>query len=153
MPALRKLESPAVAIAFAAIVTLAGAALMGIASGAIPYDNEKLTAPRWLLFLVGSMFAAIAPVPLASVFPRFAPLARVAGPYSGAVLLLLVHWVAFGPGERAFSAGGAPVGSAPRPPVSEGMGRMWFGAIALALDALVVWSLVRAPRERWWRSD
>jgi hypothetical protein len=149
MPARRKLESPAAAIAFAAIVALAGAALMGIASGAIPYDADKLTAPRWLLILAGSMFVAISPVPLASVFPRFAPAARLAGPYIGAVLLLLVHWVAFGPGERAFSMGGAPVGSALRSPVSEGVGRTWFGVIALALDALVVWALFRALRERW----
>ena len=148
MPSPRKPAPPAAAIGFAALAVLAGAAVIGIAVGAIAYDAEKLRAPRWLIALAGSMFVAVAPVPLASVAPRLAPLARAAGAYVGVVLLVLVHWVAFGEGERQFFAGGTPHGGGLRSPVGETAGRSWFGAIAVLLDALVLWAGWRALRER-----
>jgi hypothetical protein len=142
MSARRKPAPPAAAIGFAALAVFTGAAVIGIASGAIPYDAEKLRAPRWLVALAGSMFVAVAPVPLASIAPRLAPLARAAGVYVGVVLLVLVHWVAFGDGERQFFSGPAHGGSL-RTPVGEHAGRAWFGAIAVLLDALVLWALWR----------
>lgn len=148
MAARHRLGSPVPAIAFALLAVLCGSAIIGIATGALPYAEDKLTAPRWLIALAGSMFVAIGPAPLAGVFPRLSPLARGAGIYVGAVLLVLVHWVAFGDGERHFFSGGAPGGGVLRSPVSENLGRSWFGAIAALLDALVVWALWRSVRER-----
>lgn len=89
MSARRKLESPAPAIAFAGLAVSSGVAIIGIATGVIPYDPENLTAPRWLVALAGAMFVASAVVPLASVFPRLTPIAPMAGFFIALVLLVL----------------------------------------------------------------
>jgi hypothetical protein len=61
-------------------------------------------------------------------------------------LALCFDWVAFGPGERRFTAGASSSGAGVHTPVSSGVGRFAFGFGALLLDAAAVWFWILALR-------
>jgi hypothetical protein len=66
--------------------------------------------------------------------------------------IMAFNWIAFGPDELSFTRSTSlanPVGaSARRDAISEGEGRMVFGAIALVMDALLLAGLYRVARAR-----
>ncbi len=61
-------------------------------------------------------------------------------------LALCFDWVAFGPGERRFTAGASASGAGVHAPVSAGVGRFAFGIGAVLLDAGAAWYWIFALR-------
>lgn len=131
---------------FAAGGLLVIAALLGMFPGK-PLGPDAPVAVMWLIatvFLGAGIGIAVY---------QFLP--RVAGTCAGIALLAFVatfNWVAFGPGERNFtksssvSSGG--VGSAKKSKASEFEGRLVFGLVAGAFDALILYGLYSAARTR-----
>lgn len=127
-----------------------GVASIGIATGVIPYDPAKVHAPAWILIIAGAMFIACGLVPLARAFR----LPVAVNHFVAAIVLVglttIVNWVAFGPGERRFT-GSAAVGGFTSRTAVESMGRVWFGAMAILLDVVIVlglWDKLRSRRNR-----
>lgn len=142
---------------------LAGTAIVFVALGWIRVDPSSVHAPRWVLGVCGGMFA------LAGVVTFYYGLVNGLGTgsrangdredegfYLGGWLLGLVictgmavvaGWIAFGPGERAFTTSGSvgPV-STRGSGGSETLGRWVFGFGAVLTGAMAVYGLIYGLR-------
>lgn len=124
-------------LALAGIACLASGAL-DISAG-IPFSDDRwLKLPLGLV--VGGAGASIA-LPDAAVRSR-----AITGALVATGLALCFDWIAFGPGERRFTAGASASGAGVHTPVSAGMGRFAFGIGALLLDAAAAWFWIYAIR-------
>lgn len=142
---------------------LAGVAILFVALDWIVMDPSKIHAPRWVLGVCGGMFALTGMVTFYYGLvngleggSRASPDRDDDGFYVGGWLLGLVictgmavvaGWIAFGPGERAFSGSGSvgPV-TARGSGGSESLGRWVFGFGAVLTGAFAVYGLVYGLR-------
>lgn len=142
---------------------LAGTMIFLIALNWIAVDPARIHAPRWVLGLIGGMFAlsglAILYFGIANGLGRGPGSAGERDPEAFSVIgwllglvivggmAVVAGWIAFGPGERAFSGsigvGGVSVGGSGG---SETVGRWFFGIGAVLTGAFGVWGLVYGLR-------
>ena len=120
-----------------------------ISADVIPVPDSTFEAPRWIVGCAGLSFL-LAGVAVALARPGAAPGSIAANSYfggaAGLVLVLILNWIAFGPGTRHFSGGIAlPFVSWSSSP-SEWAGRAAFGFGAFLADVIVAWVLVRNLR-------
>lgn len=128
-----------IVLALAGIVSFA----FGIAEAwrGMPFSDD-----RWLQLPVGMMLSSFG---IYFVLPDEAQRSRaVLGALVATGLALCFDWVAFGPGERRFTAGASASGAAVHAPISAGLGRFVFGIGALLLDAAAAWFWIIVFRMR-----
>lgn len=117
---------------FGAVFILAGGAIMAIGLDWIRVDPSSIHAPRWVLTACGGMFA------LAGAMVYTSRLDERVNHVLAFLLIGMVasvaSWVAFGPGERAFT-GGASVG----PVAVGGSGGERIGRAVFGFGAVVLW--------------
>ncbi|MFW6089081.1 MAG: hypothetical protein ACODAB_04965 [Gemmatimonadota bacterium] len=148
---------------FGTLFLAAGLMILSIAFEWIYVDPASIHAPRWVLGICGVMF--LVPGVVALYFgvrngrgggARSGRRARedafsVVGWLTGLVIsggmTVVAGWIAFGPGERAFSGsvgvGGVAVGGSGQ---SETVGRWVFGICAVLVGLFTVWGLVYGVR-------
>jgi hypothetical protein len=143
------------AIIMGAVVAAVGIAIIALAAWA---PGEKFHAPRWVVAGAGGAFlffgSYLAVIYALGFDPKRSeetlppPLVQLAFFVPGLTLFALpFHWVAFGPGPRAFS------GSISLPFVtvsqrsSELSGRIMFGIGAVLTDLLIVGVTIRLLRK------
>jgi hypothetical protein len=138
-------------------VTLAlGSLIMLAAAGVLPSKGGD--APAWVVACAASVFVlAGGLLLLRSVMggdmndrelPRGVPLVLRAIYYAAglsvvAALATVGTWVAFGPGERAFSVSIPFLGSGP--------GNEWIGRAAFGAGAALTWLFFLIAAVAWWR--
>lgn len=143
------------AIALGVLVALTGAAIVGVAFFGKP---EGFHAPRWVVACAGAAFLFFGGWTAALYALGYDPKRpQETLPRPGIQLAVLVpgllffaapfHWIAFGPGPRAFSSSFslpffAASGRAPEMP-----GRVMFGIGSLLIDAILVAGVIRLSRE------
>lgn len=141
----------------------AGLAIVFVALDWIRVDPSSIHAPRWVLGVCGAIFAvpgagilyygirnAIGGPP-PSARPADEDVFPVVGWFTGMVvsagMTAVSAWIAFGPGERAFSGsigiGGVGVGG---PAQSETVGRWVFGIGAVLAGLFTVWGVMYGIR-------
>jgi hypothetical protein len=135
---------------------MGGIAMILASVGVIPFEPRAGEAPLWVLTLCGSAFAlaglcvALQAIGHASrstgELPPGAPFwMRAAqsalGLGAAGLVALIGSWVAFGPGERAFSIAGFISG-----PANEVLGRTVFGFGAVIAWLCVILGAVQALR-------
>lgn len=154
---------PATGILMGGSFLVAGVAILLVVLGWIEMDPSKIHAPPWVISVCGGMFALTGAAVLYSGVRNGLGVAGRAGreredgelPIVGWLLGLgisggmtaVASWIAFGPGERAFSGwigiGGIGVhGSAG----SESLGRWVFGVGAVLTGLFTLWGLVYGLR-------
>ena len=134
----------------------AGIVPMLDALDAFPGSASRMSAPRWVVLLVSSLFImagfyvlllALVGEASARAFGMVLGLAMFAG------LAAVAHWVAFGSGERACSGGVSAVGIGISGPVPDWECRVAFGYGALLMDFVLLrgsawWIARRHPGRR-----
>ncbi len=131
---------------FGALFILTGGAIAAVGAGWIPVDPESVHAPGWVIQLIGLVFALGGLMcyadRLGETLTWILPMAFVA------TFATVFSWVAFGPGERAFSGTVSlgPVGGSASS--GETLGRVVFGFGAVCLWLLAVAMLMRWVRDR-----
>lgn len=162
---MREVE-PLTGILMGGAFLLAGLAIVFVALGWIRVDPSSVHAPPWVLVVCGGIFA----LPGLGLFyygvvnglgrgardreedDVFAVLPWLLGLLICGGMAAVAGWVAFGPGERAFSGsvgvGGVGVSGSGG---GETLGRRVFGFGAILTGALTVWGFVYGVR-RLWRS-
>jgi len=149
VPASRQIPLAA-ALLFGPALLATGLLVYGLLLGHVPAKPGALQAPPFVLWLIGTVFAAGG---LGLLLSRLLPrLAAACGVIAFCAFVGTFNWIAFGPGDRDFSrgkAGTTPASSAsPRIPVSEAGGRLVFGLFAGALDVLILYGLYRGLKRR-----
>ena len=126
------------------------------AANVIPVPDSTFEAPRWVVGFVGLSFL-LAGAAVALARPGAAPGTIAANPYfggaAGLVLVLILNWIAFGPGPRQFSGGIAIPFASWSGPSSEWSGRAAFGIGAMIADLIIVWLLIRSVRGAFHRHE
>ena len=137
------------AIALGALIILA-------AAGVLPSKGED--APAWVVALAGLIFVFAGGLLLLRSFmggnmsdveiPRGVPLILratyyVAGLTVVAALATIATWVAFGPGERAFSVSIPFLGTGPA--------KEWIGRGVFGFGAALIWLFFVIAAVAWWR--
>ncbi len=138
-------ESPWIRAIFGLVPILMGAVILGAQVGVVPTDGGRFTAPPWVILplAVGLILFG-----LAMGLPRSTPAALRSGLFLVIVLMVAVvcNWTAFAPGIRYTStltigawstAGEDPIG-----------GRIVFGLVAIAIDAVLAYGVYAALRNR-----
>jgi hypothetical protein len=135
-------------------VALAGVGILGVSIFAGP---QRFESPRWVIAACGGAFVLLGGW-TAAVYARgyderrpeaTLPSRRIQFAVLVPALLCLAapfHWVAFGPGRRAFSMTVSIPFLAARGGSSAVLGRIAFGLVALLIDAMIVVSVVRLVR-------
>ena len=122
----------------------------------IPVPDSTFSAPRWIAGCAGLSFL-LAGAAVALARPGAAPGSIAANPYfggaAGLVLVLILNWIAFGPGPRQFSGGIAIPFVSWSGPSSEWSGRAAFGIGAMIADLNIVWLLIRSVRGAFHRHE
>lgn len=138
------------ALFFGGAFTAAGALIYALLLGYIPSQPGSMQASPAAIGLVGTVFFTAG---LGMMLFRITP--KIAGYCALIALCAFVatfNWIAFGPGERNFSkrtSVSAPgVSSSKKQPASETEGRLVFGIVAGAMDALILFGLYKAWRHR-----
>lgn len=133
----------------AAFPIVMGAYCAGIGLGWVPHDPAKVHAPGWVIVTCGLAFISAG---LALLSMRWSRDGQPQAIFGFAILLgltLVCNWVAFGPGERHFTAGTSINGtSVASGPVDERSGRIAFGIAAVICDLLLIAGTVRMLRSR-----
>ena len=143
----RPTTSRLVGLLFALPFLAAGVGIIGIGTGTIPFPPDKVHAPPWVIVLCGLVFLCGGLAVVAATFGLEQSVGRVFGLPIVAALLVVLHWVAFGDGERKFTATTSIDGGVvDARPLAESTGRFAFGAYAILLDAALV-----AGAIVWWR--
>ena len=128
----------------------------------IPTEESSRNAPSWVIVGAGAVFfvAGLYTFALGAMDLRtpgyiervsrggeFNPAGWLVGAFIVSIFFAISAWVAFGPGERAFSggvgAGGVGVGGT----VGERIGRIVFGVSAVTLGGISVWVWARGLRK------
>lgn len=127
-----------------------GGVLAAALMGYIPLAPSSVKVPYYVLWAATLVFLCGG---LAMLLSRLAK--RLAGWLTLAAMLCFVfifNWIAFGPGERAFSThsrmGSGSVAMSHSTPASETEGRIVFGLFAGAMDALIVYAVIYSLRHR-----
>jgi hypothetical protein len=133
-----------------------GSLIMLAAAGVLPSKGEQ--APAWVVACAASVFVLAGGLLLLRSFmggdmndrevPRGVPLFvraiyYVAGLSVVAALATVGTWIAFGPGERAFSISIPFLGSGP--------GNEWIGRAAFGAGAALTWLFFLVAAVAWWR--
>jgi hypothetical protein len=133
-----------------------GALIMLAATGVLPSKGGD--APAWVVACAASIFVLAGGLLVLRSFmggdvndqelPRGAPfwlraIYYVAGLGVVAALATIGTWVAFGPGERAFSVSIPFLGSGP--------GNEWIGRAAFGIGAALTWLFFVIAAVAWWR--
>jgi hypothetical protein len=157
--------SPRAAVALGSVIIATGLLIILLAVGIVPVDERSFEAPRWvvacagLAFVLGGAAVMIGYAVAGGVgpdgdLPPGTPLSIRIVQYTlglGIVgcMAAITSWVAFGPGERTFTATGPFLG---RSATSETTGRVVFGIgavlIYVFLAVLVVVSIKRLRRSK-----
>lgn len=121
------------------------AGIAGVASGVMDASGGMaFSDDRWLKLPIGLVVGCAG---ISIALPDDALRSRaVMGALVATGLALCFDWVAFGPGERRFTATASSSGAALQAPVSAGLGRFAFGIGALLLDAAAAWFWIYALR-------
>lgn len=146
--AQQKLSRPA-ALFMGLLCFTCGAAVLAVATGALPTAPATLEAPRWVIGCAGVVFLAGSLLPLNAAFGFPGWLNQLAGLTIAAGLALVLNWIAFFPGERHFSSTFFVPGVSLHTGGNAIAGRIMFGLGALLADALVLaglWRLLRRAR-------
>jgi len=128
------------------LFALIGGVIVLVGLRVIPVDPTTVHAPYWIITMAGLIFFfAGAKALTRGSLPEGAN--TVLAMLLVAMLATVFSWVAFGPGERAFSSSGS-VGSVTvaSDGGNEGTGRMVFGASAILLWLIVLGILVNGLR-------
>lgn len=138
-------------IALALLVIAAGLYPMIAALGMFPDLEAQMKAPRWVVFLAGSLFFLAGMWLLLQVVAGRA-VAKVSGTVVGIAIFLglaaIGNWVAFGGGDRGDCSGGiSALGFGFSQAVSELECRAAFGYGALLMDLILLWGLA------WWLAN
>jgi hypothetical protein len=143
------------AIVLGAIVAAVGLAILAASVWA---PDQKFQAPRWVVASIGGAFVffggwtaiiyALGYDPKRGDETLPPPLVQLAFFAPGLIMFALpFHWVAFGPGPRAFS------GSVSLPFLTisrrsgEISGRIWFGVFAVLIDLMILGVCVKLIRK------
>ncbi|MBT8461306.1 MAG: hypothetical protein KJO44_02200 [Gemmatimonadetes bacterium] len=136
------------------LAVAAGAAIIMVGLGVIPTEETSRNAPPWVIVAAGAVFfvAGGYSVVVGSIDLRrpgyiermsrggkFNPAGWLVGAFIASTFFAIAAWVAFGPGERAFSGGVGGGGLGVGGPVGERAGRIVFGISAVILGAVSVW--------------
>ena len=108
-----------------------GVLIMLIAGGVIPLDPEAIKAPRWMLGAAGGVFAVAGARSMTA--NSEGGLRQLLGVLMMSLLVAMCVWAAFGPNDPVATVGtsvGPIAAVAPAPPL---VGRVLFGAGAVAL--------------------
>lgn len=121
------------------------------ALGFIPSLASSMNAPRWVVFLAGSLFFIVGMWLLLQAVVREA-VAKAFGWVVGLVIFLglaaIANWVAFGGGDRSDCSGGiSALGFSSTRAVAELECRAAFGYGALLMDLILLWGLA------WWLAN
>jgi hypothetical protein len=130
------------------IFILAGLWIILIGLEILPVDPSKVHAPLWVIFCAGLVFALCG----TAVINGYAfsssnvLISDLVGLSIVGLMLVINGWVAFGPGERHFTAGrnssfGAGI------PVSSGQGRFFFGIGFVFLLAFFIYGTVNSIKK------
>ncbi len=160
---------PLTGILMGALFLISGLAIVFVGLGWIQVDPAKIHAPGWVIGLCGGMFA-VAGVGLlyygvvnglggsSRTVPEragdeFSVVAWLVGLVIAGGMTAVASWIAFGPGERAFSGsigiGGVGVGGSAG---SGTLGRWVFGIGAVLTGLFTLWGLVYGLRRLTVRS-
>lgn len=127
-----------------------------ISADVIPVTDSTFSAPRWLAGCAGLSFL-LAGAAVALARPGAPPGSVAANPYLGGaaalVLVVILNWIAFGPGPRHFSGGIALPFVSWSGPSSDWTGRAAFGIGAVLADVFVACLLVRGVRNAFHRRE
>lgn len=154
---------PVTGVLMGGLFLLAGLLILFVAAGWIEVDPAKIHAPRWVIGVCGGMFAVsgigvlyYGVVNGLGLHSRakgeqpgdgFSVVAWLVGLVITSGMAVVAAWIAFGPGDRAFSGsvgiGGAGVGGSGG---SETLGRWVFGIGAVLTGALALWGLIYGLR-------
>lgn len=155
---------PLTAYVLGGFFCVAGLAIALVSVDVIQVDPASIHAPRWVLGVAGAMFGvsglgivyygvlngpgrggAENPGETIEAFPN---VAWLMGLVIAGGLTAIASWIAFGPGERAFSGsigiGGMGVDGSNQ---SETVGRWVFGIGAVLAGLFTLWSLFYGVRE------
>ena len=117
-----------------------------ISADVIRVPESTFEAPRWVVGCAGLSFL-LGGVAVVLARPGGPPGTLAANPYfggaAGLVLVVILNWIAFGPGERHFSGGISIPFVSWSTGASEWSGRAAFGAGALLADVIIVSVLAR----------
>ncbi len=135
-----------------------GVAILLAALDLVPVDEASFHAPRWVVGAAGCAASLVGGLVLLSlVSPGTTPAEtgieslvdrmRQAGALMVFVLMAAIaNWIAFGPGERAFSGSVSLPFLALALPSSEVIGRFVFGVGAVSLDVILILIVFRGLR-------
>jgi hypothetical protein len=130
-------------VGFAALI--AGLFPLAIALGWFALPPSKLHAPTWVVGVGGAFFNLCG---LAILMPeRFSRARGFLASLAVTALAIVFNWVAFGPGERKFSATLSLGTFMAASPSSENAGRAVFGLFAVLVSLLALWGWVRWLRD------
>lgn len=155
---------PSTGLFMGALFLLAGLMILFVALGWIMVDPETIHAPRWVLGILGGVFGLTGvailyyglinamgvedPTGREGADEKFSVVGWLLGLVIAGGMATVASWVAFGPGERAFSGsvgvGGLAIGGSAQ---SETLGRLVFGFGAVLAAAFTVWGLVYGLRK------
>lgn len=148
------------AVWFGLLFILPGAFLMLIALSA---DAENFdAAPRWIVFSSGLMFfnAGIVVGLMDTGFNEYRETSWLSYLHGAAlisiplILIMIINWVAFGPGEREFSIGiSIPFLDLDFDRFNEIIGRIFFGIPALIFDIGLLVGLYQYIQETFGKQD
>ena len=137
--------SPGARIAIGVAIAIAG--LAAFAMGCVTaWHRVPFSDDHWLGLPLGMAFVAFG-----ALLAMPADMSRVRGILAAIVVTgfaLMFDWIAFGPGERHFTASASSHGAGVRTPVSSTTGRIAFGIVALMMAAGAAWLWVAALRRR-----
>lgn len=138
-------------VVFALLFIAAGLYPMIAALGVFPELEPQMNAPRWVVFVAGSLFFIAGMWLLLQVLAGRA-VAKVFGSVVGVAIFLglaaIGNWVAFGGGDRSDCSGGiSALGFGFSQAVSELECRAAFGYGALLMDVILLWGLA------WWLAN
>lgn len=142
---------------------LAGSVIVMVATGHLPVEEASVHAPRWVIGVMGGIFTLCGITLLyhgarAHLDPGWSPEGRdhdrfpLVSWLTGSLIFTgfaaVMGWVAFGPGDRAFSGGLGIVGVfvSVSGGVQEALGRVVFGLVAALAGGVSIWSWIHGLR-------
>ena len=133
---------------------LVGLAILLVALGLLPVDEGRIETPRWVVgaaglvfFLIGILLLTTPPAQTPETAARTTWRTLLLGGGAVGALAVVFHWVAFGPGPRAFGGSVSIPFVSMSGPRSEWAGRAAFGFGAVLMDVFLVWMIVRGLRD------
>jgi hypothetical protein len=128
----------AIILAFAAPFLLSGAWVMGIGLHWIPFNPANLHMPGWGLAIFGLVFVCAGAAIASIAWARDPSFAKLMGAMMFIGVALIMHWVAFGTGERHFKETRRVHGVVvPSIALDEQSGRRVAGGVAIMLDLIL----------------